>query len=40
MEIQEDFKELGALCNAHDVACLIVGGYALAHHGWPRFLSS
>ena len=37
METQEDFKELCALFNAHDVAYLIVGGYALAHHGSPRY---
>jgi len=37
MEIQEDFRELFALFNAHDVAYLIVGGYALAHHGSPRY---
>jgi len=37
MEIQEDFRELLALFNAHDVAYLIVGGYALAHHGAPRY---
>ena len=37
MEIQDDFKELCALFNAHDVAYLIVGGYALAYHGSPRY---
>ena len=37
MEIQEDFRELVALFNAHDVAYLIVGGYALAFHGAPRY---
>jgi len=37
MEPQEDFKELLALFNAHDVAYLIVGGYALAFHGAPRY---
>ncbi len=37
MEIQEDFKELLELFNAHKVEYLIVGGYALAFHGAPRF---
>jgi len=37
MEIQEDFKELLGLFNAHRVEYVIVGGYALAHHGVPRF---
>ena len=37
MEVQPDFKELLALFNAHGVEYLIVGGYALAHHGAPRF---
>ncbi len=37
MEIQEDFKELLELFNAHKVEYLIVGGYALAFHGAPRY---
>ena len=37
MEIQPDFKELLVLLNAHGVDYLIVGGYALAYHGAPRF---
>ena len=37
MEAQPDFKELLALLNAHQVDYLIVGGYALAFHGAPRF---
>ena len=37
MEILEDFKELFELFNAHKVEYLIVGGYALAFHGAPRF---
>ena len=36
MEIQEDFKELLELLNAHKVEYLIVGAYALAFHGVPR----
>lgn len=37
MEIQPDFKEWLELCNFHGVEYLIVGGYALAWHGVPRF---
>jgi hypothetical protein len=37
MEVQSDFKELLALFNEHKVDYLIVGGYALAMHGAPRF---
>ena len=37
MEIQNDFKELPELFNAHKVDYIIVGGYALAFHGAPRF---
>ena len=37
MEIQSDFKELLELFNAHSVDYIIVGGYALAFHGAPRF---
>jgi len=37
MEIQADFRELLELLNAHDVAYIVVGAHALAHHGAPRF---
>ncbi len=37
MEIQQDFKELLALFNAHNVDYIIVGAYALAYYGVPRF---
>ena len=37
METQPDFRELLALFSAHHVEYLIVGGYALAFHGAPRF---
>jgi hypothetical protein len=37
MEIHTDFKELLELFNKHKVEYLIVGGYALAFHGAPRF---
>ncbi len=37
MELQPDFKELLQLFNKHKVDYLIVGGYALAQHGAPRY---
>ena len=37
MEVQIDFKEFLALLNAHEVDFMIVGGYALAFHGVPRY---
>ena len=37
MEVQPDFRELLALLNAHNVEYMLVGGYALAFHGAPRY---
>lgn len=37
MEIQQDFKELLELFNAHKVDYMIVGAFALAFHGAPRY---
>ncbi len=37
VEVQPDFRELLALLNKHAVEHLVVGGYALAFHGAPRF---
>lgn len=37
MDIQRDFADLCALLNAKNVDFLIVGGYAVAFHGAPRF---
>ncbi|UCG55875.1 MAG: nucleotidyltransferase [Phycisphaerales bacterium] len=37
MEVQQDFKELLVLFNEHKVEYVIVGGYALAFHGAPRY---
>ena len=37
MEVQQDFKELLELFNTHNVEYVIVGGYALAFHGAPRY---
>jgi hypothetical protein len=37
MELNRDFSEFIASCIAHDVRFMIVGGYAVAAHGYPRF---
>ena len=37
MDLNKDFRDLCALLNARDVEYLIVGGYAVAFHGAPRF---
>jgi hypothetical protein len=37
MEVQSDFRDLLALFNKNNVAYVIVGGYALAFHGAPRY---
>lgn len=37
MEVQQDFRELLASFNAHNVDYMIVGAHALAYHGVPRY---
>ena len=37
MEVQQDFRDVLALFNAHKVDYLIVGAHALAYHGAPRY---
>ena len=37
LEAQPDFKELLELLNARKVEYVIVGGYAVAFHGAPRY---
>lgn len=37
MELNRDFSEFIACFTAHDVRFLIVGGYAVAAHGHPRY---
>jgi hypothetical protein len=37
MEIYRDFKELLESFNEQKVEYVVVGGYALAHHGAPRY---
>lgn len=35
--LSQDFKEFIALLNQHNVRYLVVGGYAVAIHGHPRY---
>lgn len=37
MDIYRDFKELLELFNKNEVEYVVVGGYAMAHHGVPRY---
>lgn len=37
MKLQRDLREFVELLNDHGVEFLIVGGYAVAFHGYPRF---
>lgn len=37
MVLDKDFKEFIELLNAHNVKYLIVGGYAVNFHGYPRY---
>lgn len=37
MEVQEDFRDPLRLLNESSAEYIIVGGYALAFHGYPRF---
>jgi hypothetical protein len=37
MRLDRDFREFIECCVAHEVRFLIVGGYAVAAHGHPRF---
>ncbi|MFQ5572096.1 MAG: hypothetical protein ACE5G0_20660 [Rhodothermales bacterium] len=37
MILNPDFREFIALLNAYEVRYLIVGGYAVALHGHPRY---
>jgi hypothetical protein len=37
MEVQSDFRDLLELLNKHRVEYMLVGGYALAFHGAPRY---
>jgi len=34
--LPDDFKEFLKLLNEHDVAYLLIGGYAVGYYGYPR----
>jgi hypothetical protein len=36
IELHPDFKDFLRLLNSHDVEYLVVGGYAVGYHGYPR----
>lgn len=37
MSLDEDFREFIELLNAHSVSYLVIGGYAVNAHGYPRY---
>ena len=37
MVLDENFKEFIRLLNANDVKYLVIGGFAVAYHGYPRY---
>jgi hypothetical protein len=37
MRLHKDLREFIGLLNSHGVEAVIVGGYALAFHGYPRY---
>ncbi len=37
MVLSQDFKEFITLLNTHEVRYLVIGGYAVAFHGYPRY---
>jgi hypothetical protein len=36
IELHPDFKDFLRLLNSHGVEYLLVGGYAVGYHGYPR----
>jgi hypothetical protein len=37
MNLAKDLREFIELLNSHDVRYVLVGGYAVAYHGYPRY---
>jgi len=37
MVLNQDFKEFIQLLNKHEIRYLVIGGYAVAFHGYPRY---
>lgn len=38
MVLDKDFKEFIKLLNENDVKYLVIGGYAVAYHGYPHWV--
>ena len=36
IQLPQDFKEFLKLLNEHEVKYLLIGGYAVSYHGYPR----
>ena len=36
IKLPPDFKEFLSLLNSHKVEYLLIGGYAVSYHGYPR----
>lgn len=36
VELPQDFKEFLSLLRSNDVRYLLIGGYAVGYHGYPR----
>jgi hypothetical protein len=37
VRLQKDLREFIELLNSHGVEYLVVGGHAVAYHGYPRY---
>jgi predicted nucleotidyltransferase len=37
IKLEKDFLDFISLCNKHKVEYLVIGGYAVAIHGYPRY---
>ncbi len=36
-KLESDFIDFLQLCNQHEVKYLVIGGYAVSIHGYPRY---
>ena len=36
-KLEKDFLDFISLCNQYNVKYLVIGGYAVAIHGYPRY---
>jgi len=36
MQLPQDFKDFLKLLNSHRIKYLVIGGYAVGYHGYPR----